>query len=187
MTKNVEKKPRISRAQRIIQGIINKTTTKYDFEYHGTLLIELFEKGHDICTFCVAAEICRATFDNWVNYHPEFASALEHARQAARAYFSAEGLRGMQDPLNFNATAWSMQMRNRFEMTDKRKITVKRLKEAASFAEQYNCVKEEVSDGNLTADEAVSLTNMVSTGASIFEKTEVAENVKYLMSKDGKK
>jgi len=187
MTKSAERKPRISRAQRIVQGIIAKSTTKYDEEMHCVLLIELFEQGRDVEAFCFAAEICRTTFQCWLTHHPAFAAAYSHAREAARTYLADVGLKGMQDPLNFNATAWSMQMRNRSNYSEKRTIVIPGLKEAKTFAAQYQCIKNEVADGNVAPDEGVALTSMVAKGADIHEKTELAEKVKYLMDKDGKK
>lgn len=185
MTKGVEKKPRISRAQRIMRGIINNTTTKYDEEYHGALIIELFEKGRDVEAFCFASEICRTTFKCWLTHHPAFAAAYAHAKEAAITYLAAVGLQGMQDPLNFNATAWSMQMRNRSNYTEKRKVAIPGFKDAKTFAAQYNCIKTEVEEGNLTPDEAATFTGMVSKGADIYKTTEMVEDVKYLMEKSG--
>ncbi|HYT43781.1 MAG TPA: DUF5681 domain-containing protein [Methylomirabilota bacterium] len=61
------------------------------------------------------------------------------------------------------------------------------LKEAKTFSAQYDCIKEELSEGNLAPNEAMTLANFVLTGANIHEKTELANNVEYLMSKDGKR
>ncbi|SRR6266496_2017976 len=183
MTKSADKKPRISRAQRIVQGIISKTTTKYDEEYHCILLIELFEKGRDVEAFCFAAEIHRSTFKVWLKYNPAFAEAYEHAKEAAITYLASVGLQGMQDPLNFNATAWSMQMRNRSNYSEKRKVAIPGFKEAKSFSEQYNCIKNEVAEGNLAPDEASTFSSMIAKGADIYEKTEVSKDVDFLMGR----
>jgi hypothetical protein len=187
MTKKVEKPVRLSRAQKIIKGLISGNTTKYDEEYHCVLIIELFEKGKDVEAFCFASEICRSTFKTWLRHHPLFAQAYEHAKEAARTFLAAAGLQGMQDPMNFNATAWSMQMRNRSDYSEKRKVAIPGLKEAKTFAAQYECIKEEVAEGNLAPDEAATLANFVSTGAGIHEKTQMANDVEYLMNKDGRK
>lgn len=161
-------------ADRILRG----KQVKYDKSFHVPLLVSLFSAGHDIASFCSRAGMARSTFFEWKEHHKEFAEAYAIAKERSREYFEITGMKGMQDPGNFNCNAWSMQMRNRFGYTDKRKIQIKNFDKAKNANEQIKKIAKEISQGTLTDTEASNLTNIVVATIKIDEHTTLKDTLK---------
>lgn len=64
----------------------------------------------------IAAALCvsRQTVLNWAEAHPEFAAALDEAREAAQAWWEDVGQRAVLGMKDFPAAAFIFQMKNRF-------------------------------------------------------------------------
>jgi hypothetical protein len=156
------------RAERIISGVI----VKYHPEVHIPLLLALFMDGKDIAAFCAGAEIGRITFFDWVKKHKAFAAAYEDAQELARQFYERIGVENYGNP-TFNSGLWALNMRNRFGYTNERKLKIAKLKAAKTFNDQYDVVRAEVSEGNLTPSEADKMVKMVATGCDIHTKTDL--------------
>jgi len=163
------------RTKRIVNRIINGLEVKYDPAPHAALLVELFAGGHDIAAFCHDAEIARSTFYKWVLDHDEFARAYEVARESARIWWENQvpengGLVEM-DGVKFNTKLWSMIMKNRFDLTDQRKLHLPKLKKAKDFNEQIKILSEYAADGSLTSSEANQLSGLILAAVRVEEST----------------
>jgi len=76
-----------------------------------------------------------------------------------------------------NTTLWSMTMRNRFNLTEHRKLKIPGLAKAQNFVEQLQAILSELANGNLTASEATQLSKLVEVGMKVFEVTELEKRV----------
>lgn len=178
------KKPKIDLAEkpgleRVKRYTINKLEIKYDPAYHISLLFDTFSEGKTVAEFCAEAEICRATFYNWLNEHSEFSRAYDKARMFAQAHWELYGRTGALLP-GFNTTYWSMVMRNRFGYTEHRRLQIPGLKKAKDFTAQHRCLLNHIAEGDLTASEAGNLSNLILSGAKIDELTTMKQDVDML-------
>lgn len=76
--------------------------------------ISLGEEGKSKAQIARALGVSRQTLDNWADKEPEFLDALAHARDLALAWWEDQGQRGIWSGKEFNATAFGLQMKNRF-------------------------------------------------------------------------
>jgi len=143
-------------------------------------LIAMFTDGKDRCHFCSHHSIASETFDAWLAKHEEFAEAYKIAKSKAHAYMmnvAQEHLVEEFQGKKLNTTLWSMLMRNRFELTEHRKLKMEGLKKAKSFAEQMQVVMNELASGKLTANEAQQMSRLIETGVSVYESTELEKRL----------
>lgn len=154
-----------------------------DTKYRATMpaqLIKLFKEGKDRSAFCADHSIASRTFDMWLAEYPEFAEAYEIAKQKAHDWFMTVALDNMveqHEGKKLNTTLWSMLMRNRFELTEHRKLKMEGLKKAKTFAGQMKVVMDELAKGNLTAAEAQQMAKLIESGVNIYEATELEKRV----------
>lgn len=163
----------------ITKNIIQGKSSKYEQEYHCELLIRLFSEGNDTSAFCSQSNITRPTFYNWIDKYPAFKESYEIAKEKARTWFETAGRRGMLDPLNFNVTAWSIQMRNRFGTTEHRKVKVP-LDENKSLMENMAEIFKMTNKGELTGKELNEFSNLLLSAAKLYESTEVKNRLEKL-------
>jgi hypothetical protein len=149
--------------------------TIYDPEYHIPLLIDLFEEGKDIYNFCAIAEISDTCFRKWRKRYKAFEEAYEYALQLAHCAWTRFALTGLVD-----SKIWHTIMKNRFGYTDSRRLKLKLLQKAESFDSQFDAVKSEVCEGNISIQEALHLSGMIATGSQIHQGTKLAEDVEKL-------
>ena len=62
--------------------------------------------------------ISRAAFYQWLNKYPEFAAAVAEGEAASQYWWEDKGREACSNG-EFNATVWSLNMRNRFGWSDK--------------------------------------------------------------------
>lgn len=165
-------------AQRHVAGP-GKGHTKYVSGEHIRLLMEIFENGGDIAAFCSAAKIARSTFQVWRAEHEDFKQAYEIAKEMARAWWENMGQQNLCDP-HFNTNAWRLMMRNRFDMTDSRRVSIPGLTSADTYKSQYRCVQRSVENEELTPDEALKLGNFIAIGAKLDSMDEVLARLEAL-------
>lgn len=165
----------------IVRRIHSGTKLMYDCDYHCALLIEIFDRGEDIAMFCSHIGIGRSTFYDWINTYPAFAAAYEIAREASRTRWEYMGglERGIVDN-SFNTTLWSINMRNRFDYTEHRRLKIAGMKEAKTIQEQQQVLANEIAEGRLTAPEAMQMTNVILGAVKIEEATEVKDRLSVL-------
>ena len=167
---------------RVARRIINGAEVKYDIDLHVPMLISVFKEGRDISVFLCAAEITESTFHCWVRDHAEFKVAYEIAKFYARTWWEEFGRYGASDP-SFNTKYWSMIMRNRFDLTEHRKLKVPGLKTAKDFCAQIQCLIDHISDGNLTGSEAQQLSNLILAAVKVKEVSETEKRMEMLEEK----
>jgi hypothetical protein len=117
------------------------------------LFIQICKEGGSICDFCIKADIVRSTFYEWVGAHEEFKEAFNKGKEYTEAWLTADGIQGMRGQLDgFNATAWSMLMRNKCGMTADRKIAID-FTECKNAIEKQAILDKRISEGRLTPTE----------------------------------
>ena len=173
---------------RIYERIMSGAQTKYEKKIHIQKLLNLFSTGANISSFCAEVEICRDTFYEWVKKHKDFREAFKIAEQLALEWFESEALRRMDDP-SFNLALWSLIMKNRFGLTNERKVKIQRMKNANTPLDQMKVLRYEISEGGLTAAETTHMANFVATGVKIDEHTALKDDVEELkkIHMDGKR
>lgn len=171
-----------TKSQRIAARIINGLEIKYDKDIHIKMLIESFETGQDIAAFCSKAEISSRCFHLWVQKHKEFKEAYEIAREIAHSWWADQGQAALLlcQGTSFDTKLWSIIMRNRFGHTEHRRVKVSSLKRAKTFSDQFQCIVNELSEGNITTKEAGELVGAIATGARIDEVTKLQDKVNTL-------
>lgn len=86
--------------------------TDYRPEFCDAVL-KLGEQGASRAEWCLELGIARQTLHNWEAQHPEFLEATTHARELAQGWWEKQGRAGIWSR-DFNASAYSLQVRNRF-------------------------------------------------------------------------
>lgn len=181
MTQDITKanEDRLSSISELTHNLINGLEVKYDEPVHINMLFICFDAGNDIAAFCAAANISRSTFYCWRRDHIPFGNAYDIAIEKARAYW--ERYPQIMVGPEFNATYWSMVMRNRFSYTEHRRVKVPGLKKEQNFMEQHQCVMDMLATGETTASEAAQLAKVIASGMQIEEFTGTKKQVEYLM------
>ena len=152
---------------------------KFRAEVHIPLLHELFSAGQSLATYCVAADIVPSTFYHWLDLFPEFEQAYEKANTQAQMFWENLAMNNIVQS-GFNFSLWSSVMRNRFNMTEHRKLKVKNIAKENTAVAKYHLVMQEVSNGNLTGSELNQLVNAIATGVKIEEATDLKNKVEEL-------
>ncbi len=143
-------------------------------------LIEMFSRGKEKCHFCAKHNISLTAFDNWVKEKPEFAEAYEIGKVKAESFLrdiADSQLIEHHEGSKLNTKLWSMLMRNRFGMTEHRKLKMLGIDKAKSAVAQMKIVLAELSKGNLTGSEAHEVARLIETGIKVFEATELEKRV----------
>jgi hypothetical protein len=170
-------------AQKNVAGT-GRGNWKYDRAKHTPLLMQIFKEGGDIAAFCSSAQIARSTFQEWRANFEDFHKSYDEAKELARAWWEKEGQTNLCNP-HFNTNAWRLMMRNRFDMTDSRKVGIPGLDAAKTYKDQYNCVRKSVENEELTPDEALKLGNFIAVGAKIDTMDEVMARLEALEANVG--
>jgi len=156
-----------------------KGQTKYK-ETMPAQLIEMFSRGEDREDFCALHVISYATFDIWLQHQSEFAEAYEVAKVKAKTWFNKlarDHLINEHEGPKLDSKLWSMLMRNRFELTEHRKLKMLGLDKAKSPVDQVKIVMSELAAGNLTGSEAQQIAKLIETGVTVNEHTELEQRV----------
>ncbi len=135
--------------------------TVYKPEY-PELFIQICKDGGSICNFCVAAEIGRSTFYEWLDAHQEFRNAYNIGREITESWLTQTGVNGMSGQIEgFNATAWSMLMRNKCNMTQDRKVALD-FTDCKTALEKQQVLDKRISQGRLTPSEIRHFSDYIS-------------------------
>lgn len=86
--------------------------TDYRPEFCETVLA-LGKEGAGKAEIAAKIGVTRQTLDNWAAAHPEFLDAVTHARELSAGWWEEQGREGVWSR-EFNANAYSLQVRNRF-------------------------------------------------------------------------
>ena len=76
-------------------------------------IIEMGRIGCSKAEICADIDICFQTWQNWREAHPEFLETTTRAENLSQAWWESQGRQGIWSR-EFNAPAYSLQVRNRF-------------------------------------------------------------------------
>ena len=159
--------------------------SKYDPNY-PELYIKICKKGGSICDFCVVAEIGRQTFYDWKAVHEEFKEAVTLGKEITEQWLTRAGIEGMRGDLkDFNATAWSMLMRNKCGMTADRKVAIDFTK-CKTALEKQAVLDKRISEGRLTPTEIKHFSDYVSACMKAEENEVLRARLEKLEDEAGK-
>ena len=96
--------------------------TKYKPEY-CELVLELANQGHSKASICRQLNVDWNTWDNWERNFPDFLNTTRRAKQLSLGWWEDQGKTGIWSR-DFNAQAYSLQIRNRFPDQWRDKIDV---------------------------------------------------------------
>ena len=81
-------------------------------------VIEYMRDGMSIEEVCYELGICKQTFYNWCEKHEELLDAKKKGVDFAQGWWMKQGRESLRDK-EFNATLFYMNMKNRFNWTDR--------------------------------------------------------------------
>jgi hypothetical protein len=81
---------------------------------HCRRVIEWGREGKSRAQIAAALDVARQTLHDWEKVHPAFLDAMTRAHDLALAWWENQGQDGIWAGKQFNANAYSLQMRNRF-------------------------------------------------------------------------
>jgi len=96
--------------------------TKYTKEL-GEKVIEYMYEGMSIEEVCYELKICKQTFYNWCDTHPEFLDSKKKGVDFSKGWWMKQGRVNLKDK-DFSPTLFYMNMKNRFGWTDKQQTDV---------------------------------------------------------------
>lgn len=146
-------------------------------------IIKMFEKGETRSEFCARHDICNDTFEKWRKRHHLFNRACQIAHEKARAYYDnlrREYLIEEQDGATINWSNFNRMYNVRFNIPDKRRVTVKALGRAKNERNMLKSIMSAVSRGELTPEEAQKLANLIDVSLKVKEKDELEERIKQI-------
>ena len=83
-------------------------------------VIEFMRDGMSIEEVCYELNICKQTFYNWCEKHPELLDSKKKGVDFSCGWWMREGRTSLRDK-DFNYTGWYMNMKNRFGWADNQK------------------------------------------------------------------
>lgn len=127
-------------------------------------IINMFSEGKTRSQFCAKHMICNDTFVTWRKSHPLFDKACQVAHDQARAYYDELRQEYLVQEFEGASINWGLfnRMYNvRFNIPDKRLITVKTLGKAKDERQMLTAIMKAVSERELTPDEAQKLASLI--------------------------
>ena len=133
-------------------------------------IINMFNEGKTRSQFCAKHTISNDTFEKWKKKHKLFNAAYIAAHEKARAYYDELRQEYLVQEFEGESINWGLfnRMYNaRFNIPDKRLITVKALGKAKDEKEMLKSIMKAISDGELTPDEAQKLASLIDLSIKI--------------------
>lgn len=97
--------------------------TKYQLEFCQRA-VEFMSEGFSKEAFAGELGVCKQTIYNWMEEHSEFLDAIRKGEEGCRLWWEKLGRAGAAGKVvNFNATAWVFNMKNRHGWSDKMEQT----------------------------------------------------------------
>jgi hypothetical protein len=165
---------------------LNDLTNPWGSKYTESMcleMIEMFSKGKTRAQFCAKHTISNDTFETWKKRHPLFARAYEIAHQQARSFYDALRQDYLVQEFEGDSINWGLFNRmynTRFNIPDKRLITVKALGKAKDERAMLKSIMNAVANGELTPDEAQKLAMLIDVSLKINHTQELEDRVKAL-------
>lgn len=143
VTKTTKKKATKKKVSKKISKKIGRPT-KYRPEYCDSLIEHLsLGLSYEIFGACLPdyndddVYVAKATVENWEKAHPAFLGAKKKGWALCQAFYEKKGVKHLthsKNSVQLNTTAWIFNMKNRFNWTDKKEVTVEGGKEAVSLS-----------------------------------------------------
>lgn len=151
-------------------------------------IINMFSQGKTRSQFCAKHTISNNTFEAWRKKHILFARACEVAHEAARSYFDALRDAHLVNEIDLenksmtgiNHALFNRMYNTRFNIPDKRAVTVKALGRAKDERAMLKSIMKAVSDGELTPDEAQKLASLIDISLKIKTTQELEDRLNIL-------
>ncbi len=151
-------------------------------------IIQMFSEGKTRSQFCAKHIIGNDTFEKWKIRHPLFARACIAAHEAARCYYDALRDRHLVNEIDLenktmsgiNHALFNKMYSARFNIPDKRAVTVKALGKAKDERSMLKSIMNAVSCGELTPDEAQKLASLIDVSLKIKGTIEMEDRLNAL-------
>lgn len=144
-------------------------------------LISMFDDGKTRAQFCAKFSIASDTFDDWKKRHKLFDKAYLVAHEKARAYYDDLRQKFLVQEFEGESINWGLFNRmynTRFNIPDKRLVTVKALGKAKDERAMLKSIMKAVSDGELTPDEAQKLASLIDVSLKVKEIIDLEGRIK---------
>lgn len=183
-TKKCRKKSELNKGASVSadEFIRDKHNYKYNEIKHIELLYELFKEGKGIAEYSVKAGIHRNVFSDWVHRYPEFKEAYLKALCMAESWWH-------NLPENFCYQRWAINMKNRFGMSEERRLTIPKIKDTTNIRGCMDAIWDAVKEGLLTGKETGYLSNLIMAEIKVQELTELLDRtsrIEEILIRDGK-
>lgn len=146
-------------------------------------IIEMFSHGKTCANFCAKHTISSETFEKWRRKHILFGKAYAIAHQKARHYYDnlrQEYLVQEFEGASINWGLFNRMYNTRFNIPDKRQVTVKALGKAKDERAMLKSIMNAVSAGELTPDEAQKLASLIDVSIKVGEHKELKDRIEQL-------
>lgn len=143
-------------------------------------IIEMFAQGKTAAQFCARHTIGADTYCKWRRKHKLFDRAVIAAHEKARAYYDDLRQQYLVQEHEGESINWGLfnRMYNaRFNIPDKRQVTVKTLGKAKDEREMLKAIMKAVSNGDLTPDEAQKLASLIDVSLMVKQSVELEKRV----------
>lgn len=157
--------------------------TEYKEEY-DTRIIELAKKELSMWEIAAEFEVCYKTMWSWTHAVDSFRKAYARAKTIQTGLIMKE-VRENKDNRNYNHNLPNMRLKYEAGLGEQAKIQIRDIAKG-THSQKANKVLCEIEEGNLTADDAAKITNVVATIAKIDEVTELRDKVEKLEECEGK-
>ncbi|HAT1964743.1 TPA: hypothetical protein I8Z55_000354 [Legionella pneumophila] len=168
---------------------LNDKDNPWGSKYNESMCLEIinmFSEGKTRSEFCARHTISNNTFEAWKKKHPLFNRACEVAHEKARAYFDRLRDSHLEQEIDLetksmtglNHALFNRMYNARFNIPDKRLVTVKALGRAKDERAMLKSIMNAVSNGELTPDEAQKLANLIDVSLKVTQIKELEERLK---------
>lgn len=147
-------------------------------------VIEMYAQGKNRAEFCAAHYISGDTFEKWKKRHFLFAEAVKVAHERARTYYDNMRARHLELEMEegkpthgLNHALFNRMYNTRFNVPDKRAVTVKTLGSAKDERSMLKAIMKAVSDGDLTPDEAQKLASLIDVSLKVKVSEELEQRI----------
>ena len=126
-------------------------------------IIKMFAQGKTRAQFSAKYNICKRTFDTWLDKYPMFYDAYIRANEKARAYYddlAEQYLIEEHKGPKLNTRLYEIIMRNRFEMPATRIVRLEGMAKR-SVDDKLQAICDAVAKGLITPDEAQKLGSLI--------------------------
>lgn len=92
--------------------------TKYEPQACKVVISEM-RNGASIVEVCATLGICKQTFYNWTQEHPDFLDAYKKGLELSQAWWEKLGRAGAAGQIPIQPATWVFNMKNRFGWKDR--------------------------------------------------------------------